>query len=216
MAEQTGRLRRISETHLVLAADLAGTWLFAFQGGGLGHAARLDVFGIAVLALVMSLGGGVIRDVLIGDTPPVALRDLRYGCIGLFGAACALVWIAFAGDIPFGGLVVPDAMGLGFFAIAGTVKALQHGIRPAAAPVLGTITGVGGGITRDLLLSQVPLVLRADIYATAALTGSVLLVLLRRAGVPKVGAALLGGGACVALRVVSARMGWQLPGGLPL
>jgi uncharacterized membrane protein YeiH len=196
---------------LVLGGDLLGTGLFAFEGAGLAAGSGLDLFGIAVIAVVTALGGGMVRDVLIGAVPAMALCDLRYGGVALLGAAAALAWHAGLGTLPDALLLAPDAIGLGVFAMTGTEKALAYNIRPTAAPILGTLTAVGGGVLRDILLNTVPSVLRVDIYATAALAGSILLVLLRRAGVPNTVAALLGGAACVALRVLSAHEGWHLP-----
>jgi uncharacterized membrane protein YeiH len=113
--------------------------------------------------------------------------------------------------VPGPAIVGLDAAGLALFAVAGTEKALAFGINPFVSTLLGTITAVGGGTVRDLLLAQVPVVLRADVYATAALVGAVVLVVARRLGVPPAPAAVLSGFACFGLRVVSVWQHWSLP-----
>ncbi len=196
---------------LVRGADLAGTFVFAFQGALAAIAGHLDLFGDLVLAFATALGGGVIRDVLMGDLPPSALRDWAYPTTAF--VAGALVF-ALEGHtlVPRHLLLTLDAGGLSLFAVAGTQKALEARIHPLSAVLLGTITAVGGGTIRDLLLTQVPAILRVDVYATAALAGALVLVVARRAGAPPALAAVLGGLACFALRLAAIANHWQLPG----
>ncbi|WP_256656999.1 trimeric intracellular cation channel family protein [Pseudomonas sp. BGI-2] len=108
-------------------------------------------------------------------------------------------------------LIVLDAAGLALFAVAGAQKALNFGISPFVSMLMGTITGVGGGVLRDIVLARVPVVLQADLYASSAFVGAAVLIIGRRCGVPPVACALLAGVACLALRLLSVSYGWQLP-----
>jgi uncharacterized membrane protein YeiH len=196
---------------LILAADLGGTFVFAVEGALAAILGRLDLLGVMVLSFVTALGGGIIRDVLIGATPPSAIRDARYPCVALTGGLLTFVFYALVSQVPADILIRLDAAGLALFAIAGTQKALAFGIQPLIAAALGTVTAVGGGATRDVLLTQVPGVLRVDIYATAALAGSLTMVGCRRLGLPVWAGSLIGGGVCIALRLVSVSRNWNLP-----
>jgi uncharacterized membrane protein YeiH len=196
---------------LVLAADLAGTFVFAAQGALKAMAGDLDLFGVLVLAFVTALGGGIIRDLLIGAAPPSALRDWRYAAIAFFAGALAFALRPLVAQVPAWLVVGLDAAGLGLFAVAGAEKALAFGIAPFIAILMGGITGVGGGTIRDLLLMQIPVVLRVDVYATAALLGAVVVVVGRSLRLPDLPAAILGGLACFLLRIVAVWQHWQLP-----
>jgi uncharacterized membrane protein YeiH len=172
---------------------------------------NLDFFGVIVLSFVTAIGGGIIRDVLLGATPPAALRDWRYGTIAFAAGAATFVLYWRAAAVPGWLLINLDAAGLALFAIAGTEKALSYGIHPFIAVLLGTITGVGGGTIRDVLLAQVPVVLRADVYATAAMVGAVVMVIGRALRWPASVAAGFGGIVCFGLRMVSIWQHWSLP-----
>ena len=184
--------------------------VFAVSGGLVAARARLDVFGFVVLALAAGCAGGVLRDVLIGDTPPAAIKDWRYA------AACAaggLGVFVFAGQVArvAGALRIVDAVGLGIFAMAGTVKSLEAGLGDPASVGLGVLTAIGGGIVRDVLSGTVPIVLRADIYAVAAAVGALTLVLAVHAGQPPWLSAIGGATVTTALRLAAIRFGWQAP-----
>jgi len=196
---------------IVLSADLAGTFVFALEGAFTAIHGRLDLFGVLVLAFATALGGGVIRDVLMGSLPPSALRGWIYPGVA-FAAAGAAFLIEPHWRIPADLLLTLDAAGLALFAVAGTEKALDGGIHPFSAVLLGTITAVGGGTVRDVLLAHVPAILRVDVYATAALLGACVVVAGRRIGLPATAIAIAGGVACFALRILSVWQHWQLPG----
>jgi uncharacterized membrane protein YeiH len=163
------------DTHLQLALDLVGVFAFALSGGLVAVKKRLDLFGVLVLAGAAALGGGVMRDVLIGALPPVGISDWRL-------LTCALV----AGIVTF--LYHPgverisrfvrvlDAVGLAVFAVGGSLTALGAGANAIPAVIVGGITAVGGGMVRDVLAGQVPEVLRREMYALPALLGSILVV----------------------------------------
>lgn len=161
---------------LLFVADIAGTIVFAVEGAMAAVNANLDLIGIMTLAFCTALGGGIIRDVLLGALPPASLRDWRYPTIVL--SAAVLVFFLHRGVriIPVPYIQVLDAAGLAIFAIAGTEKAMLHKMNPLVAVLLGTITGVGGGTIRDVLVNQVPNVLRFEVYATAALVGSICMI----------------------------------------
>ena len=195
----------------MLAVDLAGTVLFAREGALAAIRGQLDFFGVMVLSFATALAGGVIRDLLLGDAPPASLRDWRYATAAFLAGAGGFFFYHFVLQIPNVVIMVLDAAGLGLFAVAGTEKALAFRLHPFIAVLLGTITGVGGGTVRDIFLAQVPIILRADVYATAALAGSALMILARKLGVPPAWAAFLGGTACFMLRVVSVWRHWNLP-----
>jgi uncharacterized membrane protein YeiH len=201
---------------LLFAVDLAGTLLFGIEGATAAIAGNLDFLGLMVLAFSTALAGGIIRDLLIGAVPPSSLRDWRYAATAFAGGAIVffmhrLFMQGIAQGVPATVIMCLDAADLGLFAVAGTEKALLHRMHSFIAILLGTITAVGGGTVRDMLLAQVPTVLRADVYATAAMAGSAVMILARRLGLSPNLAAGLGGIVCFVLRVVSVWQHWNLP-----
>src|SRR4051812_37181241 len=152
----------------VLVIDLAGTFVFALSGALAGVERRLDLFGVLVLSFAAGTFGGIARDVLIGAVPPASVSDWRYlagsliaGIITFYGHPNVSRWRS--------PVLVFDGAGLAFFAVSGTQKAIAFGASPVMAALLGMVTGIGGGMTRDVLLAQVPTVLHAELYAVAAL-----------------------------------------------
>lgn len=196
---------------LIVVADLAGTTVFALEGALTAGASGLDWLGILVVAFVTALGGGMLRDVLIGAVPPAALRSMAYPTAVL---AAATVAVTLAGPVSHYGrtpLLILDAAGLALFTVAGTEKALSAGLWGFGSAVLGTVTATGGGAVRDILLARVPIILREDFYATAAFAGAITLWLMRLWRVDKRTAAIAGGLACFTLRLAGAALGWHLP-----
>jgi uncharacterized membrane protein YeiH len=206
-----GKLTKEFAPRLLSAVDLAGTFLFAVEGATAAIAGHLDLLGIMVLSFATALAGGVIRDSLIGTVPPAAVTNWRYSVVAFAAAGIVFVLHRSVEQVPSMLIMVLDAAGLGLFAIAGTEKALTYGMHPFVAILMGTITGVGGGVVRDILLAQVPGVLRTEMYATAALVGSSVLILCRNLKVSPILAAFAGGSVCFALRVVSVTQHWNLP-----
>ncbi|WP_273823360.1 trimeric intracellular cation channel family protein [Pseudomonas asplenii] len=196
---------------VVLLADLAGTAVFAVEGAISAMRAGLDLLGVMVIAFIVALGGGVTRDLLIGATPPNAIRDWRYPALAFAMGLLAFVFHTQVFSLSESLLTLLDTAGLALFAIAGAQKALNFGISPFVSMLMGTITGVGGGVIRDIVLARIPMVLQADLYASSAFTGAAALIIARRLGVPPVSAALLAAAACIALRLASVSWGWQLP-----
>jgi uncharacterized membrane protein YeiH len=200
---------------LLFLADMFGTLLFGIEGAEAAISGNLDLLGLMVLAFSTALAGGLFRDVLIGAIPPNALRDWRYSAMAFTGATIVFFLYRFVQGIPADVILVLDAAGLALFAVAGTEKALLYGIHPFIAILLGTITAVGGGTVRDVLLARVPLVLRSDIYATAALAGAAVLIACRKLKVPHTIAAIAGGTFCFTLRLVAVWRHWNLPKVMP-
>jgi uncharacterized membrane protein YeiH len=203
-------------SRLLFILDLSGIAVFELEGALAAIDGNLDFFGVMVLSFATALGGGVIRDLLINATPPNAIRDWRYSAVAFAAGSASFFFYDTAQRIPSGLLTTLDAAGLALFAVAGTEKALDFKIHPFIATLMGTITGVGGGTIRDMFLNQVPLVLRADVYATAALGGAAVVVGARKLKLPGPLASILGGTVCFLLRMISVWRHWNLPRvGLP-
>jgi uncharacterized membrane protein YeiH len=210
MRTEAPTLNRPTNT-LLFAADLAGTLLFAIEGALAAITGNLDLLGLMVLAFSTALAGGIFRDLLIGAIPPSSLRDWRYSAMAFTGAAIVFFMYRFVQGIPSEVILVLDAAALALFAVAGTEKALLYEMHPFIAVLLGTVTAVGGGTVRDIFLARIPLVLRSDIYATAAMVGAVVMISLRKLKLSPTMAAMLGGVVCFTLRIVSVWRHWNLP-----
>ena len=194
---------------LLLVLDLVGIAVFATAGALSGLSKRLDLFGVVVIAGVTGLGGGFVRDVLLGDTPPVALRDWRY-LVAPIPAALVVFFRASGVQRLRRSLLALDALGLGLFAVAGTEKALRVGLGVLASIGIGVIAGVGGGVIRDVLLREIPVILRKEIYATAAVLGSVIVAVGDRLDLRRTPVAIAGVAAVGLVRVLSLRRGWNV------
>ena len=195
---------------LVLVLDLGGTFAFALSGATAGVRRQLDLFGVLVLSFAAATFGGIARDLLIGASPPAALQDWRYLAVSLTAGTIVFFRSSLIEQLR-NPVRMLDAMGLALFAVAGTQKALTAGLSPAMAALLGMLTGIGGGVARDVLLAEIPAVLRSDLYAVAALAGAMIVAVGSLLHVPVLVTALAGGLACFALRVVAIRRGWRLP-----
>jgi len=200
----------LSTATLLLTLDLIGTFVFALSGAASGVKSKLDAFGIGVLAFVAGNAGGVTRDLLIGAVPPAAINDWRYVAVSLAAGAVTFVWYPNVKRLqPI--VLLLDAAGLGLFAVAGTQKALAFGINPFVAALLGMLTGIGGGVLRDLLVNEIPVVLRADLYALAALAGAAVVVGGHLAHWPPTATTIAGAILCFGIRLIAIRRGWSLP-----
>lgn len=195
---------------LVLILDLGGTFAFALSGAMAGIRRQLDIFGVLVLSFAASSFGGITRDVLIGAVPPAALQDWRYLAVSLVAGLICFFWSATIEKLR-NPVRMLDAAGLALFAVAGSEKALAFGLSPVMAALLGMLTGVGGGVARDVLLAEIPAVLRSDLYAVAALAGATVVVSGSLLHLPIIVTALSGGLICFALRIMAIRRGWRLP-----
>ncbi|WP_130618984.1 trimeric intracellular cation channel family protein [Dyella amyloliquefaciens] len=195
---------------LLLIADLVGTFVFALSGATAATRRQLDLFGVLVLSFVAANSGGIIRDLLIGSVPPAAITDWRYLAASVCAGLITFWWAPFIERLQ-NPVRMFDAAGLALFAVAGAQKALAYGLNPVMAALLGMLTGIGGGMARDLLLADIPLVLRADLYAVAALAGAGVVVVGAQLGLPSVATMLVGATLCFTLRMMAVRRGWQLP-----
>ncbi|MCZ7439008.1 TRIC cation channel family protein [Micromonospora sp. WMMC241] len=194
----------------LLLADLTGVAVFAASGASAAVAKRLDLFGVVFVGVVAALGGGIFRDLVIDEVPPLAFADWRYAVTAAVTAAAV-----FRLHPQFARLrttvLVLDAAGLALFTVTGTLKALDAHVPAVGACMIGMLTAIGGGLGRDLLTGEIPVVLRREIYAVAALAGSVVVALLSTYGqattVPLTGAAVFVFG----LRLISLRRRWSAP-----
>lgn len=197
------------------ALDLAGTFVFALSGGVTGVKRRLDVFGVLVLAFAVGNAGGMTRDVLIGAFPPAAMRDWRYLAISILAGLVTFFWTPVL-DRLWSSVLLFDAAGLALFAVVGTQTALAHGLNPVMAALLGMVTGIGGGMLRDILVTEIPIVLRTDLYAVAALAGAALVAVGHVLHLPSSPVVIGGAVLCFGLRLGAIRYGWHLPIARPL
>lgn len=202
--------RYVTFSTLVLVLDLCGTFVFALSGAAAGMKQKLDLFGVLVLSFVAANFGGIIRDLLIGAVPPPGIADWRYIAVPLVAGLTTFYW---------GGIIerlhdsvqIFDAAGLALFAVSGAEKALNFHLGPLTAVVLGMLTGIGGGIVRDILAARVPTVLRGDVYAVAAVAGAAVVVVGRLVQLPSTAVTIAGAILCFVIRFVAIRRNWQLP-----
>jgi len=197
-----------SATLVVL--DLVGIFVFAISGALVAVRKDLDVFGVLILAGTTGLGGGFLRDVLIDATPPTALVDWRYLLVPV-AAGLLTFWFHPALGRMERTVTVFDAFGLGLFCVTGALTSLDYGLGPVPAALMGMVTGIGGGMARDVLASRVPEVFRGELYATPALAGAFVAVLGARLELPVLLVAAAGAGLCTIWRLVALRRHWQAP-----
>lgn len=194
-------------THVL---DLGGTFVFAISGATTAVRRRMDIFGVMVLAFAAGNAGGIARDLLIGAVPPAAVSRWIY--LGVSVLAGLVVFFRYPLIAKLNHPVQWfDAVGLAFFAVAGTEKALAYGLNPVMAALLGMLTGIGGGMLRDVLANEIPVVLKADFYALAALACAAIVAAGHVLHLQPVGPAIVGMVACFALRFMAIQHGWHLP-----
>ena len=195
---------------ILLVADLIGVAVFAASGATAAIVKRLDLFGVAFVGFVAALGGGILRDVVIGAVPPLAFADWRYAVTAAL-ASIAVFWLHPQLARLRRTVLVLDAAGLGLFTVAGTLKATTAGVPPVGACIVGMLTAIGGGVCRDLLTGEIPVVLQRDIYAVAALGGAVAVVVLIAVG--QAGPLPLGvaAAATTGVRLIALRRRWSAP-----
>jgi len=190
---------------LLLALDLLGTFVFALSGATAGVKHRLDLFGVLGLSFAAGNAGGIARDLLIGAVPPAAISDWRYLAVSLLAGIVAF-WRHSIIERLRSPVLLFDAAGLALFAVAGTQKALTFGLNAVMAALLGMLTGIGGGMTRDVLLAGIPTVLRADLRGCrAGRRGR------GRDRRPAAAVTIAGAVLCFAIRFMAIRSGWRLP-----
>src|SRR5436309_10259509 len=195
---------------LLVAFDLGGTFVFALSGATAGVKHRLDLFGVLVLSFAAGNSGGIARDVMIGAVPPAAISDWRYVAVSILAGLITFSWYRTINRLSSPALVF-DAAGLALFAVSGAGKALAFHAGPMAATLLGMLTGIGGGMVRDVLVGEIPTVLRTELYAVAALIGAAVEVTGRMLHFPSSWAAATGAVLCFGIRFMAMQRGWQLP-----
>ena len=195
---------------LLLTLDLTGTFVFALSGATAGVKRRLDLFGVLVLSFVAGNFGGITRDLMIGSVPPAAIANWRYVAMS-FLAGLITFYAVTVIDRLHSSVLLFDGAGLALFAVSGTQKALAFGLEPVMAALLGMLTGIGGGMVRDVLVAEIPAVLRSDLYAVAALAGASVVVIGDLLQMPSSAATIAGAALCFVLRVMAIQYGWRLP-----
>lgn len=192
------------------ALDLGGVAVFAVSGVLAARNRGLDLLGVVVIAAITAIGGGTLRDLLLNRYPIFWVTDMRY-LIVIIASALLTVGYVWRRPPPENALLVADALGLALFSLSGAQVAETARCPPVVVVLMGTTTGVAGGILRDVITAQVPLILRRDIYATAAIAGIILYLLLQTCGLPRSGAFGVGMVVVVALRLLAIRWGLRLP-----
>jgi uncharacterized membrane protein YeiH len=203
-----------ADPSVLLVLDLAGTFAFALNGALTAvRAAHVDIVGVITLGLITAVGGGIVRDILLGALPPATFVDWRYLVVAAGGGLIAFLFSPWLSRFT-GAIDVLDAAGLALFAVTGALKALELGVGPVQAVILGAVTGVGGGTIRDVLIQQVPTVLSSGLYAIPALIGAALVVVFDAGGLDRVfgaPAAIGAAGVCFGARMVGLHFGLDAP-----
>jgi len=200
-----------TQSPLLLVLDLVGTFVFGLNGALTAvRTARLDIVGVVTLGVITAVGGGIIRDVLIGAIPPATFRDWRYLALATCGALIAFVASRRLVRLEMP-IVVLDAVGLSVFAVMGTAKARLYGLETGPAILLGVVTAVGGGTLRDTLVGEVPSVLRSDLYAIPALVAAAITLVLVELRIYGLATALGAAAVCFVIRMLGVRYGLQAP-----
>ncbi|MGW7681714.1 trimeric intracellular cation channel family protein [Kribbella sp. NPDC054772] len=198
-----------SSTFLVL--DLTGTFAFALNGALTAlRVARVDIVGVVTLGMLTALGGGIIRDILLNALPPATFSDWRYLTVAAVGGLVAFVFGRHL-DRLAKPILLLDAAGLSLFAVSGALKGLQFGVGFGQAIILGTITAVGGGTLRDVLIREIPSVLTSGLYAIPALLGAVVVVAADRFGATGLPAAIVAAAVCFVVRMLGVRYDLNAP-----
>jgi len=196
--------------NLLYILDLIGTAAFAASGALAGIRRKMDIFGVVVLGVVTATGGGTLRDILLGDTPPFIFQNETYLYLSV---AASLVMFVLYNRLQFleSSLLLFDAIGLGTFVVIGTGKALAFKVGFAGCIMAGVMTATTGGMIRDVLSNRIPMVLQKEVYASACLAGGMLMVLLHYAGVPEVIYLVTTATTVTIIRLMAVRYQWSLP-----
>ena len=190
--------------------DLLGIAAFSISGAFAAIEKKLDVFGVFVIVFITALGGGTLRDILIGDVPVGWMYNRNYAVVILLSSIAAMLFkntISNYHNI----LQAFDSIGLGFFTVLGIQKGISLELHPAACITLGTITACFGGVIRDILLNNIPLIFQKEIYATACIFGGLIYLLLLQTGLPEIPVEIIAVASIVMLRLVAVRYNWRLP-----
>lgn len=198
-------------SQLFYLADLFGVAVFAITGALMAGRKSMDLFGVLVIAIITALGGGTLRDVILDNHPVSWIRNDTYILVASLAAVGTVIWVRLTRPIHEKGLLIADAFGLAVFTVIGTEVALQYAMPSSTAVIMGVMTGVAGGVMRDVICNEIPLIFKKEIYATACLAGAVTFVLLRMLGTPHwldTGVAML---VVLAIRLAAIRWHFSLP-----
>ena len=171
-------------SQLFYFADLFGVAVFAITGALMAGRKSMDLFGVLVIAIITALGGGTLRDVILDNHPVSWIRNDTYILVATVAALGTVIWVRMTRPIHEKGLLIADAFGLSVFTVIGTEVALQYAMPSSTAVIMGVMTGVAGGVMRDVICNEIPLIFKKEIYATACLAGAVTFVLLRMLETP--------------------------------
>ena len=195
---------------LFTVLDMFGTFVFAISGAEAAKESELDLFGIVIVAFLTACGGGIIRDICIGVNPPVGISYWPYLALTIIASVSVVTCYKYIAKLKFPVLLF-DALGLAMFTVAGTQKSLYLGFNYEVAILLGVLSAIGGGIIRDILLGRIPVVLRKEVYGSAALLGSIIAAFIHYIGVDGSVGAWAGITVCFFVRYYSIRKKWNLP-----
>jgi uncharacterized membrane protein YeiH len=190
--------------------DILGTMAFAISGVLTGLNKRLDPFGVFIIAFVTAVGGGTLRDVLIGRTPVGWMRDLTYVYVIFLGFLIALIFRKKLDKFRTS-LFLFDTIGLGVFTLIGLEKGVEAGLHPVICVALGTMTACFGGVTRDILCNEIPIVFRKEIYATICLFGGLVFFVLQQFTLSVNVIYIATSGSMILLRLLAVKFHWSLP-----
>ncbi|AXJ01063.1 putative membrane protein YeiH [Cyclonatronum proteinivorum] len=194
----------------IYLADLLGVAVFAISGALAAGRKSLDLLGVLIIAVVTAIGGGTLRDLLLGRSPVFWIVDPTYLFVIFAAAGFTLIYSRY-NKPPLQSLLIADAFGLALFAILGATIAESAGVPWIIVVILGTMSGVAGGVLRDIITNEIPLILRRDFYASAAIAGIMVYLLLNEAGLPQNGAYFAGFGVALSLRLAAIFKGLRLP-----
>ncbi|WP_296125582.1 trimeric intracellular cation channel family protein [Pseudomonas sp. Ga0074129] len=171
-------------SQLFYMADLFGVAVFAITGALMAGRKSMDLFGVLVIAIVTALGGGTLRDVILDNHPVSWIRDDIYIVVASLAAIGTVAWVRLTRPIHEKGLLLADAFGLAVFTVIGTEVAMQHNVPHSTAIIMGVMTGVAGGVMRDVICNEIPLIFQKEIYATACIAGALVFIGMRTLGTP--------------------------------
>ena len=193
------------------AFDLFGVAVFAITGALMAGRKSMDLFGVLVIALVTALGGGTLRDAILDNHPVSWIRNEWYIVVAVLAALGTIAWVRFTRPIPELGLLVADAFGLAVFTVIGTQVAMQQHVPVSAAVIMGVMTGVAGGVMRDIICNEIPLIFHKEIYATACIAGSLVYIVLHALPTPPGVDVTISMLAVLGIRLAAIRWHLQLP-----
>ena len=192
--------------------DSIGTLVFAISGALTAIYKKLDLFGVYCIAFVTALGGGTVRDVMIGRTPVGWMQDMNYVYIITFGFLLSIIFNRYLDKLRIS-MFLFDSIGLGVFTLIGLEKGIEYGLNPLISVILGTLTATFGGVIRDILCNEIPVLFRKEIYATLSIAGGMLYFILKELNFEQNFISLVVTIFIIGFRLISFKYNWSLPSG---